>query len=475
VTVANDLLLDFESAESHVIVVEATLDGVTSEQSFTINVEDDTAEYFQLVNLGIDANDVATFAIYGHPEFDNPNNPAGYQDYNTGLVGYEFNLTFDEATMSFVSGSAELYGSPAISNQFNAVLLPNTTNTLQLTGADFAAFTPPAPFMADGPTGLVPDWFNLGTFKMNILDTTADLGFRAEIPSLSGIDQLTTASFTDGETDIISPITVGVQVSGGLTLPVDGDGNPLISMDGMSVYAASQTSTSGLYLKAVSLGATSTFELVADFDASVSDLDLTVNSAAGTTNVVDQAVTSGTDKVLGTFDVVAGSEIVISGISMDGVSSSDISLSVTKYDLNADGSYSLMVDKGSDVQVALDGLPSFTAVENVSVTPKPVTWQDALTTLKLGFFDQSITPTLENLIASDVNNDGSVTWQDALAMLKFAFLDENAIDMEYRAIPTNLDGLSLNPKDLPSTILTLNDLQTDHTAGFDIILTGDII
>jgi hypothetical protein len=79
------------------------------------------------------------------------------------------------------------------------------------------------------------------------------------------------------------------------------------------------------------------------------------------------------------------------------------------------------------------------------------------------------------LIASDVNNDGSVTWQDALAMLKFTFLDENAIDMEYRAIPTNLDGLSLNPKDLPSSILTLNDLQTDHTAGFDIILTGDII
>jgi hypothetical protein len=492
VRVANDLLLDYETAQSYDIVIEATLAGVASEKTFTIDVVDDANEYFKIVEVGM-SGDVATYALYAAPDWD---------ANSDGVSGVGLDLVYDTSTMSYQGLAA---GHPWGMFMFAD---ENTVGQVTFSGTG-------TPLTADASGGSVPGWYELLQFEMQITDAASDKGFRVIAEGDLMDDTVFLAGQTD--TDILSPVSLGVTLSGQAILAQDlshKTTSEAYSLAGSKVFIADQDVDSSIYLRAKTLGATSTFEIVVRHDADLSGLDLDLNSTSAITNfttnesaldwanftdtvgsntvdisidqavsgtgIFDSTVTAGT--VIAEFSVTGAAEISLSniiGTESDG-STNDLDdhlLTLTSQVLASDGLYEATIGKGNTVQIGLD-TESFTRTDWIDYG-KPITWQDALDALRLSAGASTVdgSKTEQDLIAANINGDSRVTWQDALSILMAsAGAGYGSVDgPKFISIESGFTDSNMSYRNIDmSSVTTIDILDTDTTLNLDVILVGDV-
>ena len=194
----------------------------------------------------------------------------------------------------------------------------------------------------------------------------------------------------------------------------------------------------------------------------------------------DQVIsTADSDTVLGTIDATVGSEITISGISVDGTTQSDVVLKINESAIVSDGSYSLEIDNGNSLQFALSGLSY-----NEDVSNRPVSYVDAIEALKMSVGLQTVNATANNrsnneleYVVADMTGDGAVNYLDSIQMLKASV----GLELDtpkgpaFNLIDASFSDDTMDEYNVDAPIITmLDNVVTDTTLNLDLILTGDI-
>jgi hypothetical protein len=256
--------------------------------------------------------------------------------------------------------------------------------------------------------------------------------------------------------------------------------DPLLSTP--KLVTAEQSGAEGLYLRAVNIGETSTFEIVADFGAAVGDLDFTVSVVGSTpTSYADEIVSTTDARVLDTVSAVIGDEIVLSGISVDGTSLGDVVVTIGESEIASDGSYAIEIDNGSSVEFGLSGL---IYNENAQVLNRPITYQDAIDALRMSVGLETVKAEAEGrstseleYIASDMTGDGYLNYVDAIQMLMASVglgLDTPE-GPSFKMIDSAFSDATIDEKNIYSPHITsLHNVVDDTNLNLNILLTGDI-
>jgi len=447
VTVANEFYLDYEYAQSHEIVVEATVGETVSEETFTIAVTDNTNEYFDIVELGQNGNEIQ-FGVYNDPNLDTG---------EFGYLGHNIWIYYDTSNMSYVSTDDTPYSLPVVNN--NA-----TDGIYRFSGSN-----------TDGSPAYIFEEDPFVTFTMAITDIEKPYGFQI---GKAVVDETTTSDdlFTYVTNTAFEKTTV--VVSGGVSFAQSYDAAVLA--DAKVIYA-DQSMSSGLYLRAVDLGATSTFEVVADFDAAVGDLDFTVTTSSGSENYTDQVVGANADKSITTIsDVSVGDMITLSGISIDGESVGDVVLTVGESAIGSDGNYSIEIDNGNSVSFGISGL-----TYDEDALMYPINFMDAIDALKMSVglltadaqADGRGNSNLELMVA-DMTGDGTVNFMDAIQMLRASVgleLD-SPNGPSFKAVDnSSFDAAEMDEYTVSAPAITTREALTeDTTVDLTAFLTGDI-
>ena len=470
------------------------------EKSFSVNVSDNPDEPVILYEISNNGSELV-LGVRVDPSYDlvNPE----FVDYMTtldkqpypGLEDFTFFIDYDATALSV---KKNMFGN-VVKDQmdltsFELVEQQGSDNTLRASGYTSISSEDLPIDLASGQT--------VFSVTFDILDSDAPLGFRTYNHSLDG------TSSSDSVYSEVSSITF--EKTSAL---VDGTITSLQGHDVLGdakMYLADITAPEGIYIRATSMGETSSFEIVMDHTAAVDTVSFDLGTTASITNfssaissitpTVDTSVSNtatfsldnassvlsaNSEHVLATFEASGMGEFTLSSVSMmesgdtSATSLQDVSLLLSSSDLATGGVFNVEVS-GTDAQLTLGNLDYDTAME--ASLSYPLTAADALDALKMSV---GLSPsaasgrdiTVAEYIAADVNADGSVFASDALNILKasvglglgtsngpsFAIIDDSA---DY----TGLDELNVDY----SSIITLNDIQDDQTLDLGLILLGDV-
>jgi len=502
VTVANGFGLDYELAQSHDIVVEATAsDGVTkSEKTFTINVTDNADGPVIFYEISNDGSELVLGARV-NPAYDvvNPNfvsfADTPLLDPYPGLEDFTFFIDYDTSVLETKKGGflGNIVEKDAM-DLYSMSLSEEVAGTLRVGGVTNVS-------EGVAPIDIANDQ-TVFSITFNILDSDAPLGFRTYNHSLDGTPN------TDPVFSKVSNTTFEKT-----SAIVDGTISVLQGHDVLGdakMYLADITATEGVYIRATSLGETSEFEIVVDHTVAVDEISFTLGTTASITNfsssvsglspTLDTSVantatfslgnagsvlSANTEHVLATFEAGGMGAFTLTNVLMSesGAASAtglqDVSVVLSSSSLGAGGIFNVEVS-GSDAQLTLGNLNYDSTME--AGLNYPLAAADALDALKMAV---GLKPSaasgrdisVAEYIAADVNGDGAVFANDALNILKaavglglgtsngpsFVIIDEDA---DYSTL--NEQNVDYDP------IITLNDIQDDHTLDISLILLGDV-
>ena len=264
------------------------------------------------------------------------------------------------------------------------------------------------------------------------------------------------------------------------------------------VYAFATGNDEDLFLRAISLGDVTTYEVVATPNADIQSFGLTLASTSGL-DISDFVVGTATATALGGVilpNVISANEVSVAAISTSGSLTGNQehviatfkttgvgTLSITNgqigtdgiptltYDIskattNSSGSYNLTFDNGDAVQLQAQA-------DYVVPSTNPITPSDALEVLKTVVrINQSPTP--EQLIAGDTDKDGKLTPSDALSILKKVVRMDGGVEPEWVFIDGDKDYSSLSFTNVDyDNIIDIASIAADTTINFEGILLGD--
>ena len=473
VSVGASHLLDYESSDSHTITVEATASGgSTAATDFTISVTDETEplEIYQVSRSG----DTITYGVKVNTSF-----------YDTEVSSWGFTISFDPSELTF-AGTAESNGnvtSGATNLNSQPIMLADLLDG-GVSGSDgvsdsltFGGFAFPA--VAHDFTTPV------ATFDMTLGSDVVEAGLFT--PDVTNKDYTSFGSTQDSTPNKAVFDYTSATISGVLSNALTGQ-----TMSSGTMYVAEHSAVDGIFIRAIELGETSTFEIVAKPSQSVSTYDFTINSSAGidgftiaqgvdsgvspsvidantvTMDVDSGGLSAGVETVLATFSTAISSSstttLTLENAQLDGSSISGASSTLQALGLTSDGGFSVDIGNGSYGQfqvVAADTNPF------ANITP-----DDALDALKLwiGLYGEA---SLEEVIASDMNRDGIVTPDDALEILK-SWIGFDVSQPTWAVYDADASlNLTLSNSAF-SEIIDLGTVTASDVINLDAVLTGDV-
>ena len=263
---------------------------------------------------------------------------------------------------------------------------------------------------------------------------------------------------------------------------------------------------SDIFLRATNIGETSEFEIVYSSTETAVDIGFNITSSgtianftseylsseAASTYVIDvlenELATGSEEYVLGTFSVSSsGSDlpnILLSSLTIDGVSVADIVVDIENVQIDGNGDYQFEVENGHTVMI--DGFNSYSFdFNNPSVRSI-----DALKTLDIAL--ERTDYTMEELIAADITQDGSIRSLDALQVLKNALNEDMSLTgnwAEWVFIDNDFlaeANATLSNPDTPSDqkiyaenadwdqVTIIENITTDTALDMTTILVGDV-
>ena len=264
------------------------------------------------------------------------------------------------------------------------------------------------------------------------------------------------------------------------------------------VFAISTGSSEDLFLRATDMGDETVFEIVATPSTNISDFDFTLTGSDGITLsdfIVDTDVTAAlgssgtltetsatklsfslmatsgslsgsTEHILGTFKASGQGMLTVSEGDVGTSTIPALTYEIHKTTTGTSGAYELSFNNGDAIQLSVDA-------DYVIPSRNPLTPTDALGVLKT-VVGMNLSPSAEELIAGDVNQDGKLTPSDALRILKNVVGMSGGADPEWVFIDENADYTSMNAQSVNySEIIEIASLTTDTTLNLDGILIGD--
>jgi hypothetical protein len=466
-------LLDYESSDSHTITVEAVASGgSTAETDFTISVtdEDEPLEIYQISRSG----DTITYGVKVNTSF-----------YDADVSSWGFTVSFDPSELTF-AGTTEANGnvtSGATNLNGQPILLSDLLDD-GVSGSDgvadsltFGGFAFPA--VAHDFTQPV------ATFDMTLGTDVVEAGLFT--PDVENKDYTSFGSTRDFTPNKAVFDYTSATISGVLSNVLTGQ-----AMSNGTMYVAEHSAVDGIFIRAIELGETSTFEIVAKPSQSVSAYDFTVSSSGGidgftisqgvdsgvspsvvdvntyTLDVDSGGLSAGIETVLATFSTTVSSSgmttLALENVQLDGTSISSVSSSIQAVSLSSDGAFSVDVSNGSygQFQVSVEDANPF-----LNITP-----DDALDALKLwiGFYGDA---SIQEVIASDMNKDGIVTPDDALEILK-SWIGFDVSQPTWSVYDADASlNLTLSNSAF-SEIVDLGTVTASDIFNLEAVLTGDV-
>ena len=333
-----------------------------------------------------------------------------------------------------------------------------------------------------------------GEFYIN--STVSGLNFRKSITETIGSDGL---SYKEIRLQAIDT-SAAVDLSGSLTSSRQSDafdGDPLHYPAG-DVFAVSTDSSEDLFLRATSINDETIFEVVATPDASIESFEFTLTGSGGVTLsdfVVDTDVASdlgssgtltetsstelafaltaasgslagSTEHVLATFTATGQGTLTVSGGDLGASSIPTLAYEISKDTGDSSGNYDLSFSNGDALQLQAQA-------DYVVPSTNPITPSDALEVLKTVVrINQS--PTVEQLIAGDVDMDGKLTPSDALSILKKVVRMDGGVEPEWIFIDGDADYSAMTFTNVDyDQVVDVASITADTTLNFQGILLGD--
>lgn len=481
VTVADNLLIDYELATSHEIEVEATdTNGIASYKTFTVAVTDKTNEPYDFVQLARTGDTIT----YGAKLIDSTILASG-----TKLESFSSEIVFDPNKVSFVDGSVETILDDA--SGFTLTGLSKTAgsakdNVLSVSNISYSNI--PSMDLSTTP---------VFTFDVNLIGQPKVLGFETRT-SNGNIDFVgaSNISLSNGSFEAFGfskASVTGSAKSGRKGVDFDGSDPRYGKLEAM-LFETPQTD--GIFLRATKLGDSSEFEVVVKPGANIASFGFTLTGSndiydfettsaltsfgtgptlsnqinaktvALASTSLDTTINSGTEFVAATFKMDGLGSILVSDATLAGVSQTNFDATLSAIDYSDETGFSADVAAGAFGQIAAQADYSASGAN-------PITPSDALEVLKTVVrINQS--PTEEQLIAGDVDGDGKLTPSDALAILKNVVRMDGGVDPEWIFVDKTADFSSMTSTAVNFTnVIDLGVVSGSANLEFEGILLGD--
>jgi hypothetical protein len=255
------------------------------------------------------------------------------------------------------------------------------------------------------------------------------------------------------------------------------------------------SASEGIFVRATNLGDTNEFEIVALPSAAVSSFGVTVSSEAIITNFDEtQAITDFADTLMP--NQIDDNTVAIAGLSLTNSLNANTEIVLATFSTSGSGSISVSDATLGDTAVANSTLTIKTAEysdqngfvidvqsgANAQLVPyasyeqsgsNPITPSDALEVLKTVVrINQS--PTIEQMIAGDVDMDGKLTPSDALSILKNVVRMDGGVTPEWIFIDQSEDYSSSSSTSIGfSNVIDLGLVSAGVDLSFEGVLLGD--
>ena len=354
--------------------------------------------------------------------------------------------------------------------------------------------------LLDAPLDPNFDPNSLITLSQSSDDIAITMALNNNYLNLAYLADISLASLNNVELFVLDNELFSVELSGSLTSSRQSDafdGDPLHYPAG-DVFAVSTDSSEDLFLRATSINDETIFEVVATPDASIESFDFTLTGSGGVTLsdfVVDTDVASdlgssgtltetssteltfaltaasgslagSTEHVLATFTATGQGTLTVSGGDLGASSIPTLAYEISKETADSSGNYDLSFSNGDALQLQAQA-------DYVVPSTNPITPSDALEVLKTVVrINQS--PTVEQLIAGDVDMDGKLTPSDALSILKKVVRMDGGVEPEWIFIDGDADYSAMTFTNVDyDQVVDVASITADTTLNFQGILLGD--
>ena len=499
VTVANNLLIDYERSTSHDIEVEATdSNGIASYATFTIDV-DDVDEPFE-IELVASAGDTLTFAVKLVDD--------AVLALGDTLETIDARVKFDPAQLTVDPSSVEtIIGTNSSLFQSDLLKSAGSTEFNRLSVSDIAVSAPTvdlttdALFTFDATLKGSPEVIGLSVLSSRTAVTIGD--------TESTFDTSSTNTFTFSKSSVTGSASTLMTEKA-----FDGTGTDEYSskffpmLEGLLFESPQE---SGIFIRATKLGVdgTNEFEIVLTPDAETDafDFKLTGSNPVYDFELTDalsdftatgmELLSRSTDEIVSlaanTIEdpIAAGDELVIATFKMDGVGTIDVTRAKINDDSQANFQASLtsIVDNdatGFTADVSESGMSQIAAIADYPTLTdedsSPHSSRDALAVLKVAV-GVTTEATYGQLIAADYDGSGSISSRDALGILKYVVGIDNAKAPEWIFVDKSLNlGETVDLTQEDENFLTavdkvsysnVIDVGLSNNLQFDGILLGD--
>ena len=307
-------------------------------------------------------------------------------------------------------------------------------------------------------------------FSTGDFEVVEDLSITETVGAISAVN---TGSGTNVSLDFyVDPSLIPADVNAfDMVLTFDSNGAEYVSADFGDFLGFPNASGDTITLSGISLSGVSSSDLL--FTLNFTDLDASEDFAVFMSDVlVNGTSLQGSTLLIGEPDTFDVSTTVA---TRSGIKIPDVSIAYN------DGNETTSVLSGSD-GVSMTSITSGSDVTisgsfDYDTATKSINSIDALDALRLsvGMETQSGTNTAFDYIAADFNQDGKVSSQDALALLKYAVGLPTTEQAKWVFVDTNGDYSGVSKSNTNYTEgVSVDDLSADVTVGLTGILIGDV-